>query len=66
MIPLAKPYFDSHEIEEIKKVLESGWVSQGPKVKEFEKDIANFLGKKYAIAVSNCTAALHLAKPSTQ
>jgi dTDP-4-amino-4,6-dideoxygalactose transaminase len=64
MIPLAKPYFDSLEIEEIKKVLESGWVSQGPKVKEFEENVAKFVGVKYAIAVSNCTAALHLANLS--
>lgn len=64
MIPLAKPYFDSHEIEEIKKVLESGWVSQGPKVKEFEENIVNYIGATYAIAVSNCTAALHLANLS--
>ncbi len=60
-IPLAKPYFDLEELEEIKKVLDSGWVSQGPKVKEFEEKIASYLGVKYAIAVTNCTAALHLA-----
>lgn len=60
-IPLAKPYFDFEELEEIKKVLDSGWVSQGPKVKELEDKIASYLGVKYAIAVTNCTAALHLA-----
>ena len=60
-IPLLKPYFDSEEIEEIQKVLDSGWVSQGPKVKEFEDRIAEYLGVKYAIAVTNCTSALHLA-----
>jgi perosamine synthetase len=60
-IPLAKPYFDLEELEEIRKVLDSGWVSQGPKVKEFEDKIASYLGVKYAIAVTNCTAALHLA-----
>jgi perosamine synthetase len=60
-IPLTKPYFDLEELEEIKKVLDSGWVSQGPKVKEFEDKIASYLGIKYAIAVTNCTAALHLA-----
>jgi dTDP-4-amino-4,6-dideoxygalactose transaminase len=60
-IPLLRPYFNSEEIEEIKKVLDSGWVSQGPKVKEFEDKIANNLSVKYAIAVSNCTSALHLA-----
>lgn len=60
-IPLAKPYFDSDELDEIKGVLDSGWVSQGPKVKEFEDEAAEYLGVKYAIAVTNCTAALHLS-----
>lgn len=60
-IPLAKPYFDSDELDEIKGVLDSGWVSQGPKVKEFEDKAAEYLGVKYAIAVTNCTAALHLS-----
>ena len=60
-IPLLRPYFDSEELEEIKKVLDSGWVSQGPKVKEFEDKITEYLGVKHAIAVTNCTSALHLA-----
>jgi dTDP-4-amino-4,6-dideoxygalactose transaminase len=60
-IPLLKPYFDSEELEEISEVLNSCWVSQGPKVKEFEKKIESYLGVKYAIAVSNCTSALHLS-----
>ena len=60
-IPLLRPYFDSEELEEVKKVLDSGWVSQGPKVKEFEGKIAEYLGVKYAIATTNCTSALHLA-----
>uniref|UniRef100_A0A7C2K1P9 DegT/DnrJ/EryC1/StrS family aminotransferase n=1 Tax=candidate division WOR-3 bacterium TaxID=2052148 RepID=A0A7C2K1P9_UNCW3 len=60
-IPLSRPYFDSEELNEIQKVLDSGWVSQGPKVKEFEDKIADYLGVKYAIAVTNCTSALHLA-----
>ncbi|MDX8548934.1 DegT/DnrJ/EryC1/StrS family aminotransferase [Methanospirillum sp. J.3.6.1-F.2.7.3] len=59
-IPLAKPFFDN-EILEIQKVLESGWVSQGPKVKEFEKIVSDYIGVKSAVAVNNCTAALHLA-----
>lgn len=60
-IPLAKPYFDSEELDEIKAVLDSGWVSQGPKVKEFENNVVEYLGVKYAVAVTNCTAALHLS-----
>lgn len=61
VIPLLKPYFDSEELKEIKEVLDSGWVSQGPKVKEFEQKVSEYLGAKHAIAVSNCTAALHLS-----
>lgn len=60
-IPLTKPYFDMEELEEVRNVLDSGWVSQGPKVKEFEDKSAEYLGVKYAIAVTNCTAALHLS-----
>ena len=60
-IHLLRPYFDSEELKEVKKVFDSGWVSQGPKVKEFEDKIVEYLGVKYAIAVTNCTSALHLA-----
>ena len=60
-IPLTRPYFDSEEIEELREVLDSGWVSQGPKTKEFEDAVAKYVGTKYAIAVTNCTAALHLS-----
>lgn len=61
MIPLSRPFFDDDELKEIKKVLGSGWVTQGPKVKEFEEKFAKCLDIKYAVAVSNCTAALHLS-----
>jgi len=60
-IRLAKPYFNDDELIEIKKVLDSGWVSQGPKVKEFEEKVASYLGVPYVISVINCTAALHLS-----
>ncbi|MCX9073896.1 MAG: aminotransferase class I/II-fold pyridoxal phosphate-dependent enzyme, partial [Candidatus Methanoperedens sp.] len=60
-IPLTRPYFDPDELNEISNVLDSGWVSQGPKVKEFENEFAKYLGVKYAVAVSNCTCALHLS-----
>ncbi|MDO8657388.1 MAG: DegT/DnrJ/EryC1/StrS family aminotransferase, partial [Candidatus Levybacteria bacterium] len=40
-IPLSKPFFDKNENNAIKSVLESGWVTQGPKVMEFEKKIAD-------------------------
>ncbi len=60
-IPLTRPYFGSEELEEIEEVLDSGWVSQGPKTKEFEDAFAKYVGAKYAVAVTNCTAALHLS-----
>lgn len=60
-IPLLRPYFDGEELREIQKVLDSGWVSQGPKVEEFENNLAEFLGVEHCIAVCNCTAALHVA-----
>lgn len=60
-VPLLRPYFDSDELKEIQKVLESGWVSQGPEAKLFEERVAEYLGIKRAIAVTNCTSALHLS-----
>lgn len=60
-IPLAKPYFTRAEATAVNKVLESGWVTQGSKVTEFEKAVCQFTGASYARATSSCTAALHLA-----
>jgi perosamine synthetase len=60
-IPLLRPYFDEEEMSEIRGVLESGWVSQGPKTRELERACAGYLGAKHAVALCNCTAALHLA-----
>ncbi len=59
--PLSKPYFTNDEIEEVKRVLESGWVSQGPAAKKFEESVARYLSIKEAISVTNCTSALHLS-----
>lgn len=60
-IPITRPYFTKKEEKEIIEVLRSGWVTQGPKVSEFERMFAQYTHSKYAIAVSNCTSALHLA-----
>jgi perosamine synthetase len=59
--PLTRPYFDAEEIAQIQEVLDSGWVSQGPKVKELEDKLATYLKIHYAISTTNCTSALHLA-----
>jgi perosamine synthetase len=60
-IPLVKPFVGAEEIEEITKVLESGYLAQGPKVKEFESLFAKYVGVKNAIATTSCTTALELA-----
>ncbi|MDX1838012.1 DegT/DnrJ/EryC1/StrS family aminotransferase [Legionella taurinensis] len=60
-IPITKAVFDDTEKSEMIKPLESGWVVQGPYVKQFEQMFAEFTQSKYAKAVSNCTTALHLA-----
>ncbi|MFH1189225.1 MAG: DegT/DnrJ/EryC1/StrS family aminotransferase [Candidatus Omnitrophota bacterium] len=61
MIPIARPYFGEEEISAVRDVISSRWVTQGPKVKEFEDGFARYTGAKYACAVSNCTVALHMA-----
>ena len=62
---LRVPFFDLDydECEEraILDVLQSKWISMGPRTEEFEKRFAQALGAKHAVAVSNCTAALHLS-----
>ncbi len=49
------------EIEEVVDSLRSGWVTTGPKVKQFEAAFADYVGSEHALAVGSCTAALHLA-----
>src|SRR3989344_2013261 len=61
MIPIAKPFLDDNEIKAVSEVLNSGMISQGPKVRELEEKFANLCGTKYAIAVNSGTAALHTA-----
>jgi perosamine synthetase len=60
-VPFAKPTFTGGEGEAVAAVIASGWVSQGPKVAEFERRFAEVVGAEAGIAVSNCTTALALA-----
>jgi perosamine synthetase len=61
MIPVARPSFGREEEESLLAALRSGWVSQGPRVAEFERKFAEYVGAPHAVAVSSCTAGLHLA-----
>jgi perosamine synthetase len=61
MIPIAKPYLDTSDAQNAYDTILTGWITQGPKVKEFEEKFAEYTGAKHAVALSNCTTALHLA-----
>jgi len=60
-IPISLPSMGQEEWEALRDPIFSGWVTQGPKVKEFEQLFAKRHSVEYALAVSNCTTALHLA-----
>ena len=60
-IQLTTPYYDDREIEAVTQVLRSGWVTQGPKVAEFEQAVANYVGAHHGIATTSCTTAMHLS-----
>ena len=61
MIPLTRPLIGKREVKAVRRVLESGWLTQGPRVAEFEKIVADYLGSKFAVAFSSCTTAIHSA-----
>src|SRR5664279_2442413 len=61
MIPIAKPFLDEREADAVRRVILSGWITQGPEVAAFERDFREVVGAPNACAVSNCTTALHLA-----
>ena len=61
MIPIARPTLDEREVEAVRRVILSGWVTQGPEVAAFEREFAAFVGAPHAVAVSSATTALHLA-----
>ena len=61
MIPVARPWLDGTEASAARRPIMSGWVTQGPEVAAFENEFAALVGAAHACAVSNCTAALHLA-----
>jgi len=61
MIPIAKPFLGEQEAAAARRVILSGWTTQGPEVAGFEREFAELVGAPHACAVSSCTTALHLA-----
>jgi UDP-4-amino-4,6-dideoxy-N-acetyl-beta-L-altrosamine transaminase len=59
-IPYGKQHITDEDIEAVVKALKSDYLTQGPYIEEFETKFANYIGCKYAVAVANGTAALHL------
>ena len=60
-IPFYKPSIGEPEINEVVDCLRSGWLTTGPKAKQFEAEFASYIRQTHAVALNSCTAALHLA-----
>src|SRR5512143_2740181 len=60
-VPFYRPDIGDEEIAAVVETLRSGWLTVGPKTQEFEQVFGRAVGAEHAIAVSSCTAALHLA-----
>ena len=60
-IPIAKTNLTETEVNAVLEPLRSGWLVQGPKVREFEEKWSDFTGAKHSIAVTSCTSGLHLS-----
>ena len=61
MISYGKQTIDKDDVNAVIEVLEGDWLTQGPAVETFETSLKEYFGSKYACAVSNGTAALHLS-----
>jgi len=60
-LPFALPDLDETELQEVREVLASGWLTTGPKTRQLEEDFRRLVGAGHAVAVNSCTAAMHLA-----
>jgi hypothetical protein len=60
-VPFSPPNVGIDEIEAVVAVLESGWLTTGPRVRQFEAEFAAYTGAPHAVAVNSCTAAQHLS-----
>ena len=61
IVPFYRPSLTQSEIDEVLDCLKSGWLTTGPRTKQFEQEFARYLAQKHAMALNSCTAALHLA-----
>ncbi len=61
IVPFYRPSLGRAEIDEVVACLESGWLTTGPRTRQFEAEFATYLQRRHAVAVNSCTAALHLA-----
>jgi dTDP-4-amino-4,6-dideoxygalactose transaminase len=61
VLPFYRPFIGKKEIKSIEKVLRSGWITSGEITRNFEDNFRRYIGSKFAIAVSSCTAGLHLS-----
>src|SRR5579872_114226 len=61
VVPFHKADVGEEEAQAIAEVIKSGWLTMGPKTFQFEEEFASYIGARHAIAVSSCTAGLHLA-----
>src|SRR5512140_1905848 len=60
-LPFSRPSISEAAIEEVVACLRSGWITTGPRVKQFEEDLKTYLGAPHALVLSSATAGLHLA-----
>ena len=60
-VPLLRPWIDDDELEGVCEVLRSGWITQGPRVIDFENAMAAYTGARCAVATNACTSGLHLS-----
>src|SRR5919206_1733697 len=60
-LPFHRPRIEEDEIAEVVETLRGGWLTTGPRSKRFEREFAEYVGAKHAVAVNSATAAMHLA-----
>ena len=61
MIYYGRQHIEQQDIDAVRDVLLSDWLTQGPDIEAFERKVADYCGAKYAVAVTNATSALHIA-----